>query len=240
VGVAARFDAEDSVPLVQGTIDLASLAGGSAMPCFAVFDGMGGEQQGEVASRIAAEALRDACASGSAEGDPEVFLTSVCQHMNDAVCAYARENGIRRMGTTAVLLAFREQTAFVCNVGDSRAYVLRPSFWFSRHLEQLSCDHSQKGASVGKAPLTQYIGIPADEFIIEPSIVALPLREGTRWLLCSDGLSDMVPEKAIAKALSATGDLGVCANRLLGAALDAGGRDNVTIIICELRKRSGT
>lgn len=253
-GAAARFDAEGSMPLVQGAIDLVDLANGTVgsfggtaapaalLPCFAVFDGMGGEQQGEVASLIAAETLGNVYGQGSQtlwQGGPAVFLENACQRMNDAVCAYAREYGIRRMGTTAVLLVVEGQTVYVCNVGDSRAYLLEPSSWFSHRFEQLSHDHSQNGVSAGKAPLTQYIGIPRDEFIIEPFIARLPLRDKARWLLCTDGLTDMVSEKAIAKTLAAGGDIGVCADRLLEAALDAGGRDNITIIICETRKGSG-
>jgi protein phosphatase len=157
--------------------------------------------------------------------------------MNDAVCTYARENGVRRMGTTVVLLAMQGTEAYVCNVGDSRAYLLRASSWWCpRRLEQVSRDHSQSGVSTGKAPLTQYLGIPTDEFVIEPLITRLPLQDKDRWLLCSDGLTDMVPEKVLARVLATTGDIGVCASKLLDAALGAGGRDNVTIIICEIEK----
>jgi protein phosphatase len=249
MGAAARFDAVGSMPLVRGAIDLVSLADGTIgsvgalPPCFAVFDGMGGEQQGEVASRIAAETLENIYVRGSQplwQGNPATFLEDACQRMNDAVCAYAQENAIRRMGTTAVLLVIEGQTVYVCNLGDSRAYFLKPSSWFKPHrLEQVSRDHSQSGVSAGKAPLTQYVGIPRDEFIIEPFIARLPLQDKVRWLLCTDGLTDMVSEQAITKTLAAGDDIGACANSLLEAALGAGGRDNITIIICETRKGSG-
>jgi protein phosphatase len=124
-------------------------------------------------------------------------------------------------------------------VGDSRVYLSKPLLWSAHRLRQVSLDHSQSGASAGKAPLTQYIGIPQDEFIIEPFIASLPLQNKTRWLLCTDGLTDMVPEEAIAKTLAASDDIDICANRLLKAALDAGGRDNITLIICEIGKGSG-
>lgn len=98
--------------------------------------------------------------------EPEEFLAKLCREMNEAVCRYGDENRIRSMGTTAAVLLFGEEAVFGCNLGDSRIYQVSDG-----HFRQISTDHTWGGSLFGKAPLTQYVGIPADSMELEPSII---------------------------------------------------------------------
>ena len=198
---------------------------------YAVFDGMGGEACGETAAYLAAAALRDAMA----RRDTEDFLTRVCLKANGDICAYARRNRSPLMGSTAVLLAVDGDRAEIVNLGDSRAFLLRAG-----RMEQISTDHTdaamleRSGAKGRKPRLTQHLGIPPEEMVIEPARRRGRVYPGDVFLLCSDGLTDMVPPEEIARLLSAPGDAAARADALIAAALAGGGRDNVTVIVCRI------
>ena len=215
-------------------------SGGSAapfagtLPCdrpfmIGVFDGMGGEECGEVASLIASE-----CAANFPLGEkPLEDLLKFCMTANDRICAYAEEHGVSVMGTTAALLAFTPREIALCNIGDSKV------FRFSGGtLEQLSVDHYAFPEYGRKPPLSQNLGIPADEMVIEPYIEALTYRDGDVFLLCSDGLTDMVSTEEICKILTDE-PFEAAAGRLLEAALNGGGKDNVTVILCRAEQKKG-
>ena len=200
-------------------------------------DGMGGLLAGEVASAVAVDTackqLRDpACPRGSAED-----LAAILKATNDAVAARAKAmRYVGKMGTTLVIWAMHEDTAHFSYVGDSRLYT-----YTTGSLTQISRDHTvaQRMVDQGKisqadehtAPnrhvLTQAMGLPG-AFKAESGVV--PASE--RVLMCSDGLSDLVRADEI-EAIMATPDLDECANFLLKAALDRGGRDNVTVALIE-------
>jgi protein phosphatase len=196
---------------------------------FAVFDGMGGEQQGEMASYIAASAF-GALVAGRADAAPEAFLHDACMEMNKKICEYRNENRIRQMGTTAAIVLFAEDGAYICNIGDSRVYQ-----YGGRRLARLSVDHSAFGFKGRKPPLTQCLGIPASDFVIKPHIAKHAYKNGDRYLICSDGLTDMVPEKRIKKILSSKKGVRETVETLLQTALAAGGVDNITVVLCEVR-----
>ena len=124
-------------------------------PMLAVFDGMGGESYGEMAASAAVEALGGFYEENkkTLKKEPVVFLTGACENMNEAVCRYSNENGIRSMGTTMALLSFSEKAIYACNLGDSRIYR-----HFQGKFQQISTDHVIGGKMLGKAPLTQYLG----------------------------------------------------------------------------------
>ena len=195
---------------------------------FGVFDGMGGEQAGEYASYIAASVLEKSreSASGSKEK-----LCSCCLEMNKAVCSFARENGVRSMGSTACLVNFSDKELHFCNIGDSKIYHLSQGV-----LLQLSVDHCLEVAQ-GKAPLTQFIGVPEEEFIIQPHITSAQYRKGDRFLICSDGLTDMVPVGKITEMLDSDKNAQQCCEALLEATLGNGGRDNITVLICDIVRK---
>ena len=199
----------------------------------AVFDGMGGESCGEVAAFLASEEfgkfyntnkrmLRDM---------PEDFIEGVCKSMNQAVCRYGTDNHIQSMGSTMAMILFTPESMFACNLGDSRIYLLG-----DEKMRQVSMDHVLGRNIVGKAPLTQYLGLPEEVQMLEPSVAEIEHKEGYRYLLCSDGVTDMLSDKEIEEILSEDGKLSEIVNRLLESALQKGGRDNVTIVLCEVQK----
>jgi len=210
---------------LTGAADIASI------PIFAVFDGMGGEKCGEVAAHLAARALDRACPSRQ-EKDLKHFFSSACQKMNAEVCGYAKGNHIGRMGTTAVMLGFGRRNVYLCNIGDSRAYLLTLG-----EITQISKDHVVDVTALRKPPLTQHLGIAEDEFVIEPYFAIGEYGDGDRYLLCSDGLTDMLSEKEMGAILSPKKPVFESAGALMEAAIQNGGADNITIILCELSKK---
>jgi len=203
---------------------------------FAIFDGMGGVEGGELASYLAGRVFQEAC-TGTAHRAmlSETFFHQAVKKMNDAVCAEARQRG-NQMGTTFVSFAFCEETVWVCNVGDSRAYRLRDG-----ELTQLSTDDVGYAVRAGKrkAGLTQCIGAPAMQLQPEAHLLAGRTRAGDVYLLCSDGLTDMVPLEQIAAVLRSTENAATCAQKLVDHALDLGGHDNVTVIVMRVTEITG-
>ena len=103
-------------------------------------------------------------------------------------------------------------------------------------LQQISTDHVFGGTAVGKAPLTQYLGLPEELQRLEPSVTEIEHKEGYRYLLCSDGVTDMLSDSEIEAILSQDMEIPEIVNDLLKNALQKGGRDNVTIVLCEVQK----
>lgn len=199
---------------------------------FAVFDGMGGENFGEVASYAAARAMAGAKRTWKERLRPfEEHVPSLAMALNRAVLDAKAEMMTNRMGTTLVSLSFHGGNAYVCNVGDSRAYCLRDGV-----LQQLSRDHveSRSRRSGGKPPLTQHLGIDPEEMLIEPHIAKQACRPGDSYLLCSDGLTDMLDDGQIRAIMQRSETAQACADDLIAAALEHGGRDNITVIICKV------
>ncbi len=196
------------------------------LPLFGVFDGMGGEYGGDQAARIAAETARDF----TPRAHHILELLSLCQQANDAICAHVHRNGLPLMGTTAAMLLFHRRGITLCNIGDSRIFSLSDGI-----LRQISTDHVCDTGAPGKAPLSQNLGIPRDEFLIEPYAAELPYRDGSLYLICSDGLTDMVCAETIEATLTHT-PFRQAAESLLQQALRAGGRDNVTILLLRTEK----
>lgn len=193
---------------------------------FGVFDGVGGEDRGEVAAYIAALSASEMCFNG----DAVIALGKYCTDANIKICRYAKENSVAAMGTTAALLLFGKRSVTLCNVGDSRIYR-----YSGGELQQISKDHAV-AAPYGKKPLLyQTLGIPAEQMVIEPYFSQGRCTAGDRYLICSDGLSDMVTAQEMSAALTEK-DVAVAADRLMKCALENGGRDNITLILLELNK----
>jgi len=194
--------------------------------CLAVFDGMGGEQYGEVASFIAA---RRASRLRIPRDAGEV-LPYFCQKANREICDFAAKNGVSSTGTTAAMLLFTKKRIHLCNIGDSKIFRLRKG-----KLEQLSVDHLCVAPFGAKPALSQNLGLPPEESVIEPFFLKLGYTVGDLYLLCSDGLTDMVPTEEIEKTLSSL-PLKSAAQRLLEQALEGGGKDNTTVMLCKIEK----
>lgn len=194
------------------------------MSLLGIFDGMGGEECGEVASYIAAKAATAYPENNKATEN----LISICKAANEEICSYADINNIEAMGTTAAMLMFSDKVIGICNIGDSKIYR-----YDGKELKQLSVDHVSVAAYGRKPPLYQNLGIPPSEMIIEPYVSSERYRSNYIYLLCSDGLTDMVDEAGI-KEIIANNDIETAANSLLKKALDNGGKDNITIILCKI------
>ena len=208
----------------------------------AVADGMGGEEQGGKASLLAVRALKP-CSFGEISSQ----AAAAVDEANREICEEIENQGGRRMGSTLVSLYMDEGKAVCCNVGDSRAYLLREG-----KLSQLSVDHNKAGRMVelgvltpeqaarhpSRHELTQHLGIFADEMVIEPAVSqTVELEDGDLFLLCSDGLTDMVSMEDLKAVLSGGVSPQEMAKELVRLALAGGGRDNVTVIVLQIREK---
>lgn len=199
----------------------------------AVFDGMGGESHGETASFVAAKALFAASHSTDCEGDGD-FSREAAQEMNLAVWRSAVSLGTDRMGATLAMLTFREDHVYACNLGDSRIFRLREG-----KFHQLSQDHTDeaflRAQGIRRRPrLTQHLGINPEELHVEPHVAGFFLQSGDWYVICSDGLTDMLEPGRIVELLYAAETPSQCAQSLLDTALAQGGRDNITVIACRV------
>lgn len=181
----------------------------------AVFDGLGGHPAGDLASAAAAESLGAAAAGAAASA---ADLVAALQAAHDAVLQQADGDPDRAgMATTAVVATLHDGTARVAHVGDSRAYLLDTD----GRLHQVTRDHGMGGY------ITQALGLDRG---VAPDVTELDTPPGTRLLLCSDGLSNMVDAADIG-ALLAEGDAQSACDALVVAALERGGIDNVTVVV---------
>jgi serine/threonine protein phosphatase PrpC len=181
----------------------------------AVCDGLGGHPAGDVASATAIESLRASASSAVASADDLVAAISAA---HEAVLGAAGEApGRDGMATTLVMATLGAGTARVAHVGDSRAY-LRDS---DDRLRQVTEDHGLGGY------ITQALGLDRG---VSPDIAEVATPPGSRLLLCSDGLSNMLDAGTIG-ALLGTGDAQGACDALVDAALDNGGIDNVTVVV---------
>ena len=219
----------------QGTEKIhTGIISGDKTPVLAVFDGMGGESCGEMAAYLASAEFGRYYEENRRhlKKEPENFINGACRSMNEAVCSYGRENRIRSMGTTVAMTLFAPDALYACNLGDSRIYLSGDG-----QFRQLSTDHVLGGNMLGKAPLTQYLGIPMEQLMLEPSVAEIRYQEGNRILLCSDGMTDMLTDGEIADILTRESSLRETVEIFLERVLKKGGRDNVTIILCEIQKQ---
>lgn len=197
-------------------------------PTAAVFDGMGGEQFGEHASYIASSTYHELYHQFDVYGEDD-FFNAACSIINGRICEHGAELKVGNMGTTGAMILFSKEHVRIANVGDSRIYRISGS-----QMTQISVDHCMECPGRKKAPLTQFLGIPETEFIIQPHIAKFPLEAGDRYLLCSDGLTDMVEEEQILAMIKEEATVEAACTRLREAALAGGGRDNITVIVCEV------
>ena len=194
---------------------------------FGVFDGMGGEECGEVASYIASQNA----AALEIENDPTDELLAFCQKANADICSYIDENELSSMGTTAAMLVFTPKFVTLCNIGDSKVFRFSDGV-----LEQISQDHLAIAAFGVKPPLSQNLGIPSEEMLIDPYLAQGSYHHRDMYLICSDGLTDMVSNEEIGEVLKAFSPA-ECANILVEKALENGGRDTITLIVLEIQRQ---
>ncbi|MDO5435681.1 MAG: serine/threonine-protein phosphatase [Clostridia bacterium] len=191
---------------------------------FGVFDGMGGEERGEAAAYIAARAAAECEPTGNAES-----MLILCSDINREICAFTSAHRLSACGTTAAMLLIGPDSIAGCNIGDSRIYRCKGHI-----LTQLSEDHVWPMYPGKKPPLLQFLGMPETEMIIEPFCFTKRTFRAGMYLICSDGLTDMVPDSTIEDLLSEKNSIPEKAKHLLDAALSAGGRDNVSFILLDI------
>lgn len=205
-------------------------------PLFAVCDGMGGHKAGEVASDIAVRVL---AARAPRQSDAEGLKNAVEQANLSIIHAVHEGEGREGMGTTCTAAILEDERLTIAQVGDSRAYLLH-----NGSLQQITRDHSLVADLIDQGEITpeEARNHPWRSYItralgldprVEPDIYELNISTGDRLMLCSDGLYSMVRDDKIADILNRTPDPQKAADRLVKAALDAGGSDNVTVIVID-------
>jgi PPM family protein phosphatase len=211
---------------------------------FAVADGMGGYEGGEVASSLAVDTLRSAFEKNQLEGQtasdvsiPRRGREMACaiQMANQAILRRAKDSAtLRNMGTTIIAARFspNKQRVYIGHVGDSRCYRLRGGT-----LRQLTTDHTLRELGM-KGPtakqLFQAVGIKPT---ITIDLVVDKPRAQDIYLLCSDGLSKMVPDDQVRAVLLGEPDLEAAVYTLIEMANEHGGKDNVTVVLVKIVER---
>ncbi len=205
-------------------------------PLFAVADGMGGAQAGEVASRLAAAAFHEYREADELE--PERRVEALVQEANRRVYERSREDAnASGMGTTVTAALVEGDSVAIAHVGDSRAYRIRGDA-----LEQLTEDHSlvadlmrsgrltpeEAEAHPQRSVITRALGTDPE---VDVDTFAVGLKPDDVFLLCSDGLTTMVPDEEILRIVHESSSLDRAARALVKAANKRGGEDNVTVVL---------
>ena len=212
-------------------------------PLFVVADGMGGAQAGEVASRVAAETFQGGLPDGS---PPEAALEHLAQQANARIHELSHSNAEQAgMGTTLTAIYVGELEVAIAHVGDSRAYCMRDG-----QLLRLTDDHSLVDELMRQGRLTpeEAVEHPQRSVITRALGIEGTVEVDTRsfrgladdvYLICSDGLTTMISEQRIAEILIAEPRLRDAGEALIAAANEAGGRDNITVILLRLEEVGG-
>ncbi|MFI4990441.1 MAG: Stp1/IreP family PP2C-type Ser/Thr phosphatase [Solirubrobacterales bacterium] len=209
-------------------------------PLFVVADGMGGAQAGEVASRLAIESFEGGLQEAAA---PESALAELTQQANARIHELSHSHAEQAgMGTTLTAVYVGEREISIAHVGDSRAYRLRDGA-----LERLTEDHSLVDELLRQGRLTQEEALEhpqrsvitralGPEGVVEVDTRSYSARDGDVYLLCSDGLTTMLSEERLAEVLLAHATLHEAGEALIAAANEAGGRDNITVVLLRLEE----
>jgi serine/threonine protein phosphatase PrpC len=209
-------------------------------PLFVVADGMGGAQAGEVASRIAVESFQGGLQDSS---EPEEALAALARVANSRIHELSHSHAEQAgMGTTLTALYVGERDISIAHVGDSRAYRLRDG-----ELLRLTEDHSLVDELLRQGRLTPEEAVEhpqrsvitralGPEGFVEVDTRSYSARGGDLYLLCSDGLTTMLAEDRLAATLLAHEPLREAGEALIAAANEAGGRDNITVVLLRLEE----
>ena len=219
---------EDSILLMPG------------IGLFAVADGMGGHRGGRVASQmVTGELTRIATEAGRSLDGEE--LAAALADINRKVHQTGQESAeLFNMGSTCVAISIMGGRVHLAHLGDSRAYLIREGA-----IEQLTSDHRVIQPMLDRGEisedearthpmrnvLTRSVGVEADVTVTRTE---MPIENGDRILLCSDGLSDLVPPVALLELVEANPDLDELVSAMVDAANAAGGHDNISVVVVEI------
>ncbi|HLP22716.1 MAG TPA: PP2C family serine/threonine-protein phosphatase [Microbacteriaceae bacterium] len=209
---------------------------------FAVADGMGGHAGGDVASAIAMQRIADLDREfDSAQAAAEAMAAAITEVNTHIGATVAEHRELTGMGTTFTAVSLCGDTMVVSHIGDSRLYLLRAG-----ELAQITTDHTfvQRLVDAGRITEDEARTHPRRSVLMrvlgdvesQPDIDSLLLQahDGDRWMLCSDGLSGVVPFDDLKDILSSSDGVKPAADRLMRAALDGGAPDNVTVIVIDI------
>jgi protein phosphatase len=206
-------------------------------PLYVVADGMGGHAAGEVASELAVRVFEEATISGT---DATTLRDAVLESNRVIIDAARRGLGREGMGTTLTAALVEDDQLLIAQVGDSRAYLMREG-----QLRQVTRDHSFVAQLVATGQLTpEEARVHPKRSVItralgsddelQPDIYEVCVRAGDRLMLCSDGLSSMLDAALLSQLLAADPDPQAAADALVDAANEAGGHDNITVIVVDV------
>ncbi len=235
--IALRYTVRSDVGLLREGNEDSAYAGPHLL---AIADGMGGHAAGEVASAVAIETL----APLDAEIDGADMLQALGTAITDANSALRQititDPATEGMGTTLTALLWSGDEVALCHIGDSRAYLLRDGV-----LQQITHDHTLVQTLVDEGRLTPEAAashpqrslvmralqssIPAD-----PDLALMKAKVGDRYLLCSDGLTDVVSDETLQSTLQQLTDLDAAVEQLVDLAIRSGGPDNITCILADV------
>ncbi len=208
-----------------------------------VADGMGGAAAGETASRLFAEASAEILGTSQIADEEEAAgkVQKAFQRANELILAHVQENPNHKgMGCTAELLVVHTSGYVIGHMGDSRTYRFRNSA-----LKQLTRDHSLVQDQLDRGLISaeearnhsmRNVVLRAVGVDPAPALDTLrgPVHKGDLFLLCSDGLTDMVTDESIEEVLKANHPLETLADQLIEIAKQAGGRDNITVVLAKI------
>jgi protein phosphatase len=219
---------------------------------FVVCDGMGGTSAGDVASQMAAatilrelQQLETASTHGGLDrgtgSSASGWLADAVRKSNVAIYRDGQQNSDRcEMGTTVVSAWLQREIASIASVGDSRAYL-----WRDQHLETLTHDHTLQEAlareglhasreDLSEDPCDILLRVVGGEPDVEVDLVEIPVRSGDYLVLCTDGLTRIVPDPMVSTSISRLRDPQRICDQLVRTAARSGGTDDITVVIVEI------
>ena len=211
---------------------------------YIVADGVGGHAKGEVASRLTAKIVKDTYYSLPPDMHPKERLKRSIERANDYIYRQGSGMGEYRMATTLVVAVVIRDRAYIANVGDSRAYIIRQG-----SIKQITQDHSLVEEQVRRGIITREEakrsrykniitrGIGLDHYV-NPDFFTVKLQKGDRLLLCTDGLTKVVSDREIYKTVISSSPQ-TSVETLISLANKRGGPDNITVIVVEIGKGGG-
>ena len=207
---------------------------------FVVADGMGGHQAGDYASKCTVEVMIKESAKSEGEDIERVLVKAIKAANREIIKEASGDEHLKGMGTTVVAATVKEQMLYFANVGDSRLYLI------NQGIQQLSKDHSLveelvRAGELDRAEsrnhpqkniITKAVGVAED---VQPDFFIVDMKENSRILLCSDGLSNMVDDEKLEEILSGEGTEEELAEKCIEEALFYGGLDNIAVVIAQNR-----
>ena len=207
---------------------------------FVVADGMGGHQAGDYASKCTVEVMIKEIAKSEGEDIERVLVKAIKSANREIIKEASSDEHLKGMGTTVVVATVKEQMLYFANVGDSRLYLI------NQGIQQLSKDHSLveelvRAGELDRAEsrnhpqkniITKAVGVAED---VQPDFFIVDMKENSRILLCSDGLSNMVDDEKLEEILSGEGTEEELAEKCIEEALFYGGLDNIAVVIAQNR-----